>query len=801
MKKFTRCIAALITLASLALTGCNGAPKPGDAGAVPGEKIAFENVFTETPLLVELDRVYYNGVKSAGDRVYVSGYKAEPAAEGGEYQTLISCKLDGSDVKTHWEQPPQTADDGETPPISDFAQISSFDADADGNLWLVINASHSDNTDPANPIYENKFSIVKLAPDGTEVFNTDLSSPEGGELGVMYVQDVLHDSAGNVYLQGQNIYAFSADGKYAFTLRDAAYIYGITATNEGEVIYLIQEVTGADVSWVFKTIDFAARSAGAAVKHSGGVISFYNVYPGNGEYIFYYQYQSGIYGMRSDAASGMLTGEKVIDFINSDISYNGNQRFASTDGGGFVMAAQDRAGTKQAAVYALTEDKNASLEGKTVLTLGALYGDLNAVMRFNKANRAARIVVKDYTEYNTPDDYTKGQTQLDLDILSGRAPDIVASAGQITKYTPKGALADLTPFLESGKHGVLRENLFENILALGAKDGKVYQILPRFYIITLAGKESIFGARTSITAAELAETAAEYPDALIIQNMTASDWLNYSIWMGMGNYVDYDSGTCSFNSPEFISTLEFSKRFPRELGSGAMFTDEASYLEYEREMEGAYAEDRVLLRSGAAYMNESRVAREMDVVFGEKTALIGFPTEGTSGGIVIGNIGYAVAESSPNKDLAWEFICGVITYDESEGGEMSGAGTNGISLDKRRFEEEARAEMIPLEDRDFTNPFLITRLNSGGGSSSIFINSPDEIDMTDPYFADYALTEDDVERAFRAISGASTKFSSDEQISKIVTEEAAAFFSGAKTAEETANIIQSRASLYVSETS
>ncbi|MDR1065128.1 MAG: extracellular solute-binding protein, partial [Oscillospiraceae bacterium] len=789
----------------------------------PGETLAFENVYTETPLPIELTRVNHNGVKSAGDRVYFSGYKTAPPAElppvedgeGAEIPrdllqylsfqpaipALISCKLDGSDTKTHWEPPPQSAVDGG---VGEYTQLTAFDADADGNLWFAILTARSDDTDPADPIYENGLSIVKLAPDGTELFNTDLSSPAGGGLSELYVQAILHDSAGNVYLQAQDIHAFSADGKYAFTLRDASsYIQAMTATNEGEIIYLVQELTGASVSGVFKPIDFAAKAAGAALKYNGGgyLGSNVSIYPGSGEYTFYYLYQTGIYGM--DRAT--MTGIKIVDFINSDISYDGTQSFAPIDGGGFIMMVQSsgRMDTTTA-VSVLTEDKNASLEGKTVLTLGSFYSDVAAVMRFNKASRTARVIVRDYSEYNAGGDNTGGQTQFDMDVIGGRAPDIIALPGSAAKYAAKGALADLTPFLESGKHGVSRENLFENILSLGAKDGKVFQIMPRFYIMTLAGKQSIFGNRGGITAAELSEIADKYPNASIIQNMTAPNWLSYAMWLGMSNYIDWEAGTCSFDSQEFIDTLEFSRRFPQELGAGAPF-DQSSYLEYQREMEGAYAEDRVLLYSNTTYRGSVRFAREMDVIFGEKTALVGYPAAGGGGGIVMsaGSGVYAISESSPSKDAAWEFICSVITYNDnnesSGGGRVMRFNDGGIALDKRLFDEQARAEMVPLEERDFTNPVYIMRPSSDGGASGRVFSSPGELDMTDPYFASYALTEDDVARAFRAITGANAMMSSDEQISKIVTEEAAAFFSGAKTAEETANVIQSRASLYVSE--
>ena len=45
-----------------------------------------------------------------------------------------------------------------------------------------------------------------------------------------------------------------------------------------------------------------------------------------------------------------------------------------------------------------------------------------------------------------------------------------------------------------------------------------------------------------------------------------------------------------------------------------------------------------------------------------------------------------------------------------------------------------------------------------------------------------------------------TKISVDSKISGIIDEEAGAFFAGQKNAEETADIIQSRVKVYISET-
>ncbi|MDR1065657.1 MAG: extracellular solute-binding protein [Oscillospiraceae bacterium] len=796
---------ALLILLSLALAGCGGAEKGGSdlspgASKTPGTQIAFENVFAETPMTVALDSIDYNGVVSAGERVYFSGYtqyNRETMDDGTDVRSalfkVVSCDFNGENVKTHWES--EFRNDSAAK-VRDLTQLSAFDADAAGNVWLLLNSTHMDETDARSPVYEDKKSLVKLAPDGAEIYNVDLSAAGNGELDGIYVQAMTHDLSGNIYLQGEGVYVFSADGSYAFTLTEATYIERMTATDAGDVMYITRDAAAAGNAYLFKTIDFAAGAAGDTVKYIGAHY-FNECYRGNNGYMFYYQYQNGIFGMKRDTAES----EKVVDFVNSDISFSGDQMFFPTDDGGFIMLSNQyngRTGERTSAVSRLTEDKNATLEGKTVLTLGVLYGSADDVTRFNKASKTARIIVKDYAEYNTADDRTRGQTQLDLDIISSRGPDIISiQQGSSTKYASKGALADLTPFLDSGKHGVLRENLFENILTAGSSDGKIYNITPRFTIMTLAGKASIFGDGAGITTAKLAEIADKHPDAAIMQDMTSGTWLTYAVWLGMDAYVDWAAGTCAFNSQDFIDALNFSKRFPMEIDYNAM-NEASAYMERERDKETMFPEERTLLMNYTVY--GPRTAHDMDFIFGEKSALVGYPTTGDNGNVISAGSGYAITAASQNKDIAWEFICDIINHADDADNEAHSI-FSGMSINKNVFEAKARAELIPLEDRDFENGVQTIRPYPDGGSSGQILYSADDIDKTDPFFDDYALTQDDVDRATRAITGARTLFSTDEQILDIIMEEAQAFWSGAKSAEETANIIQSRASLYVSESS
>jgi ABC-type glycerol-3-phosphate transport system substrate-binding protein len=799
MKKLSKhftAAAALLSLLSLTLSGCNGAVKPASSDApdvtgVQPEKIAFENVYAETQLPVEFHG-YGNSVLCAGERIYYSTTLRSEGEPGGgdaaaETQKLISCDLGGGDEKIHWEQTTEP-DDGAS--AVQNTQLYAFDADADGNLWLVVPEIVPDDSGEQ----ESKTRLVKLAPDGTEIFSTDMSLPESAQSNVIYGAGLEHDAAGNIYLHIQDIYVFSADGEYAFALKEPlGGIQSMTATNDGGMIYITLDTTGAAASYVAKPIDFAAKSAGAAI-NLGISGYFYNTARGSGEYLFYYRHQSGIYGAKLDTASGAFTGVKVVDFINSDISNDDSGGFETIDGGGFIRTATDyRITGAVTRLFRLTEDKNATLEGKTVITLGSAYGGDPYVTKFNKASRTTRIIVKDYSEYITPGDFNAGQAQLDLDILAGRVPDIISVRGQVSKYASKGLLADLTPFLDSGEHGISREDLFENILTASSTNGKLYQIIPRFNIVTLAGKQSILGARESITPAELAAIADARPDAVIMQTTTSSDWLSNAVWLGMSNYVDWEAGTCAFNTQEFIDTLEFSKRFPKEIDYNALFLDQDAYMAYYRDLETAYTDGRTLLISAYIY---PRTARNMDFLFGEKAALIGYPTAGTSGSVIMSSGGYAISASSPNKDAAWEFICGAIDL----AGETSSGMFSGTPLDKRKFEETLQLEMLPLEDRDFTNGVDVTRADASGGMQGWTMSSVDDIDKTDPFYENYPLTQEEADRVRRVIEGAYVVALSDEQISKIITEEAEAFRAGAKTAEETANIIQSRASLYVSET-
>ena len=67
------------------------------------------------------------------------------------------------------------------------------------------------------------------------------------------------------------------------------------------------------------------------------------------------------------------------------------------------------------------------IKDRIVLTLAGNYIDYDLkrkVVEYNKSGDTYRIVVKEYSTYNTSEDYTLGVKQLNNDIISGGMPDL-----------------------------------------------------------------------------------------------------------------------------------------------------------------------------------------------------------------------------------------------------------------------------------------------------------------------------------------------------------------------------------------
>ncbi|MDR2616020.1 MAG: hypothetical protein LBC28_05505, partial [Oscillospiraceae bacterium] len=202
--------------------------------------------------------------------------------------------------------------------------------------------------------------------------------------------------------------------------------------------------------------------------------------------------------------------------------------------------------------------------------------------------------------------------------------------------------------------------------------------------------------------------------------------------------------------------------------------------------------------------------RTYNETFGEEVSLFGYPTAEESGSAIIMNADLAISKSSQHKDLAWSFISRLLREDiqiGASGGGGFGFGGSGavLSVNRNRFEKSAAEELLPIEQRDFTKG--VTIMGTTYTSIEQFEQTVESWrsmgEMWSGFIStleNYALTEDEVNKAREAIEGASRVYGANPQVLSIIQEEAGAFLSGQKSAQDAANIIQSRVSIYISET-
>ena len=163
--------------------------------------------------------------------------------------------------------------------------------------------------------------------------------------------------------------------------------------------------------------------------------------------------------------------------------------------------------------------------------------------------------------------------------------------------------------------------------------------------------------------------------------------------------------------------------------------------------------------------------------FGEEVTFIGYPVSSGNGSVINANSSYAITAKAKNPDGAWEFLKYFLSDDY-----QNNASNFPVKLSAYdALKEQAKEKPFYTDENgnkvEYENTYWI-----GESSVDIGVN-----------------TDADNEKLMNLITSASTTYQYDTDLMKIITEEAAAYFSGQKSLDETADIIQNRASIYISE--
>ena len=198
---------------------------------------------------------------------------------------------------------------------------------------------------------------------------------------------------------------------------------------------------------------------------------------------------------------------------------------------------------------------------------------------------------------------------------------------------------------------------------------------------------------------------------------------------------------------------------------------------YWTSYESQYRDNRTLLMQ--LYIgNMSNLNYQLNGNFGEPVTYIGFPTESGKGSYISANQSFVLSAKSANLDGAWEFVRYYLTDEYQKELEW------GMAVNKQVFMEQSQKALQKPTYRDENG-------NEIEYEDTFYING-EEIPLP-------PLSQEQLDQVINFVLSVDRAYYYNEDVLNIVNEEMGAFYTGQKSARDVANVIQSRAQIFVDE--
>lgn len=692
-------------------------------------------------------------------------------AEGGSFWINNLCSVPNGGVavveNVYYSIPVYGEDGGdggntaaEDTPVATGAPLAATSSD------ISVDAPAPDTSgQPMDYQYVEKYNLRVFDASGAQTFCAELSSLIESE-DYFYVSAFAVSGTGEAVLManGNAIYVLNADGSLKGSIDTSDLSNGISnfvTLGDGSVAALVY---GEDyAAFDLRPVDTAAMQLGEAT--ASLPTDAYSARPSGGGYDFCYNKGESFYGYK--LADG--SEEKLVTWINCDVNSNNLTSPYIAENGNIVCLSSEYSNTGDGATtyfITLTKTPYDQVPQKTTLTLACVYLNYNIknqILEFNRKSSDYRIEVRDYSEFNTEDDYSAGYTKLITEIGSGAVPDIMVTDGlPIETFGAKGLLADLWPFIDADEELGGRAGVMEPVFNALSQDGKLYEITSNFYITTIAGPASIVGTEPGWTYDEMYAALDQMPEGceLFSLGTTRSDVFSSICMLNLSRFVDWTTGECSFDSDDFISLMEFANRFPE--------TFDWEHHEWTNEDSDAYRikEGRQLLLTVS--LPDAYNYNYYSEMFNGDMALKGFPDVPGSGAVFnLNGTSLAIASTCENQDAAWSFVRTLLTREYQENN------TYGFCTNRELCEENIQS----MVGESYYSYDQVT------GEEKEIIFTQENADLITDLINNTSMVAD----------------YNTSQINDIINEEVAYYFSGEKTAQDVAATIQNRVSIYVNE--
>ena len=807
MKKILCLLLALsLTLALCACGKSSGSGgKTAGSAASPGadpeftysaqfKELTSPKVTSFSPAVITDEGFYYYYMEKVGERPVPQGQKPEYEGQFDILEPRIAfCDFDGkvTNLEAYAPNLAEADSDGRRD-YQATTNIYKLLMNPEGKLVVLENIYRSwseapESVKPSDPEYydslitENSYYVQVLDSSGASLSSNMLQAEDPDSLAAY---NAMLDDKGNIILSTQEngLAAFSMDGKPAYKIEFSGYVYSMFNLKDGRAAVFLYDMDVSDYNKAL-ALHVVDSDKGSFEPESYPMDSF-DFISGGGDYDAYYTKNGYLCGYNL----GDEEGRPLFKWTSCDVNNNSIQLSQVSDDGvvnGLCLEGDGDGGAESLEYFSISQVPYSSVPQKTTLTMAVMYLDYNtqnAVIKFNRASKDVRIELIDYSQYNNEKDWSAGLTKLTTEIMAGNMPDIISVSEQIPyrQLAAKGLLEDLYPYIKADG-SFNREDFFPNVLSAMEVDGKLCAVCSGFVVQTVAGASSVVGDTPGWTYDDYYAALATMPEGCegFDVGMDRNTMLTLSLVLDMASFVDWGSGTCHFDSEDFIDVLEFAKQFP----------DKSYYENYEFSADDSasarIAQGKQMLTT-ISFTGTNFILYDVDTMFGGSATCIGYPTNNGVGNVMSMGESFAMSSSCKDKDAAWQFLRTFLTEEyQLKGGYLP---TNIKAFDKQleeamevKYEQDANGNYI-LDENGERKPISLGMVTDGVNTYEIYATTPRQAEQ------------------LREVINSSTKMMDyDQSIIDIVKEEAAAYFAGQKSAEDVAKLIQSKANIYINE--
>ena len=579
----------------------------------------------------------------------------------------------------------------------------------------------------------------------------------------------------------------------------------MVALKDGRLLVLDaqRDHSTGEVTTIFREVDFLNEDFAGVYPVSGNISLALHPARFDASYDFLISSNSTLYSYT------ITTGEqmKLLDWVETGIIHHNSENMfigAYNDSTLCVLLRSSGVIGQEIMLFTLTQVPRGEMPEQIVITLGGfMIPDeiTNMVIDFNQQNISYRVDIVDYFElsggnrygYIDPAVIQAAWERLRIDVVTGRGPDILIDTDN---WSATGVFLDLYPFIDADRE-LDRSDFIPNVLeSLERPDGRLPVIATDFSVSVIIGTKEAVGHIDLWTPSALLSLAEEslHMDNPFDVQLTSEMFIMNQLYFGT-EYYDLENFKANIDSAAFISLLETSKYFPHERVG---IRDSATMERYIKLLQG----ECLLLFEHLGNIEDFLFLTQ---VIGEDMVILGKPTE--NGGKHFLNIRNKIGinASTQYADAAWEFLRTLLlkTADITDYFDS----TQGFPIRTDRFEDIVTGAATPryaintdgsIWTDDDGNPVELpysTRVITASAVNYVGSNRffQEEYNL-------YAMP-DTAADSFRAIvySSIPNRNHIDATLIEMIHIDLARFFEGARTAEDTARIMQSRVQIFLSE--